>query len=120
MTKITTMSRRTLLTALPASGAALALPNLTGAATLADTPVMALFREWRRLHEAGFGPMTEEEADEVSDRMSLLAKRMMAVPSDSAADLAAKVIALTGFGTFDLSDGFASDFWVELRQLTAI
>lgn len=44
MTKFATMSRRTLLTALPASGVALALP----AAAMADQPdpLVPLYREW--------------------------------------------------------------------------
>lgn len=93
-----TMSRRSLLTALPLGGAALALPAMAGAGD--DTPILRLFRQHQAILDAAGahistadGEVEDEELDRLYYRRSdRIENELMALPSTSAADFAAKFI----------------------------
>lgn len=118
------MSRRTLLIALPASGAALTLP---AAAQPDETEIMCLFRKHQeimaaaRVHVCAATGMDED--DELENLFFRHANRieddMMALPSTCAADMAAKMIVAHGSG--DLSCvPWDDSVWIEARQITAL
>ena len=100
-----TMTRRTALAGiatLPAAavpGAALADPDQ-------QSVILTLFREWDAIYQAGFiyWGRTDEECEKQADRMCRLADRMLEVPITGAADFAALLLAVTGYGDFDPGD----------------
>lgn len=99
------LSRRALLKAAPAALIAGAVPaqGMTMTVTPSpDTPVMALFREWRAHNEWLNGPATDgmpdvEFDDHCADDMAII-ERMMLAPAQNAQDVCAKLIAVTDFG----------------------
>lgn len=110
------MSRRTILAALLASCAALALPDVASASEA--TPMMRLFREWQELGSAcDAGNLPDFECDAIALRMLRLEDEMCATPSQTAADLAAKVIALTSGNFFELPSEPDHPFWQEVSAL---
>ncbi|MHA6686896.1 hypothetical protein [Mesorhizobium sp. A556] len=67
------------------------------------SPIMALFREFEAKYEqAADLSIGEDVATGLLDECSILEKRMLAAPSTSARDFAAKVIAFTRYGDFAL------------------
>lgn len=92
------MNRRDLLTAAPAALVAGALP----AAAATETPVMALFREWRSHNAWLNGPATDGMPDEEFDSLCAddmeMVERMLLEPAHDVRDVCAKLIAVTDFG----------------------
>lgn len=109
------MSRRTLLTALPASGAAAVYP--LSALADAPTPIIGLFRQWERANKDAQGA-SQEERDRAVDLMTALESRMLALPSQSVADLAAKIAVYSSWGDFELP-GREHMLWREMEALIA-
>lgn len=118
------MSRRTLLTALPASGVALTVPQIAQATTT-DTPILRLFREHQKIKRATHafletaGPEISDEYIEArfSTHTDRIEDEMMATPATCAADMAAKMIAAHCNGEFSCL-GWDDPVWLEARQLT--
>ena len=104
-----TVTRRKALT-LTSVGLIAALTSVAEtvkAPAAADTPVMTLFREWeatwsRAGSEAETLPQSEINA--LMDACNDLEARMLALPSLSAVDFAAKYIAHSGYGGFIIED----------------
>lgn len=101
--------RLAMLGGVTATAAALAVgtassPEAVGAADIGLTPIMALFRQWET-----------EWRDEEGDILAV-ERKMLALPSSSAADFAAKLIAHTGYGAFAVDDG--SPLFKEALALT--
>lgn len=99
----------------PAQGAALnPLPS-------ASTPVMSLFREWTRLYDHANDPSTSEaDSEAATDAQLDLEKVLLATPSQTVADFAAKVAAFTSWGVFSLpaeEDDPTFVLWAEARAL---
>lgn len=113
------MNRRALLKAAPAL-ALVGAGTAQGAAST-DTPVMALFREWTRIHDHANDPSISEADSEAATAAQLdLEKVLLATPVQTAADFAAKVAAYTSWGVFSLpaeEDDPAFDLWREARAL---
>ena len=83
-----------------------------------DTPVMRLFRQWHELYEAANDPeITEAECEAICEQYRGIEDRMLALPSECAADFAAKVCAYTSFGAFTLEESVAPELWAEAREL---
>lgn len=98
------MNRRQILTALPITGAALALPLPTHAATgEGDTPMIAAYRGWRAAYDR-LGEVEGEEAfQEACDRMEPIEERMATLPFQNAMDVLAFLAATTRWGDLDRS-----------------
>lgn len=123
MTKSATMSRRTLLTMLPASGVALALP---AAADPGQTEILRLFHRHQKIKLAArdhvctaTGKGEDEELERLFYRHTdKLEDDMMALPSTCAADLAAKMIVAHCDGDFSCLS-WDDPVWIEARRITA-
>lgn len=112
------MKRRSLLKAMPAALVASAVP----AAALghpAETPVSRAFGEWRRQRDIlrhtaqqGF------DGDMEYDRLVALEEKMMALPSQTARDMAIKMVVGHGFGEQTCLD-YDGNVWAEARALVA-
>lgn len=102
-----TMSRRSLLAALPFGGAALALPTIAKAEN--DTPVLRVFREWRTHYEWADGPATDGIGDAawepIDAKRHEIEERLFALPCQGPLDILAKLLAHTLNG-----EDFADDF----------
>ncbi len=110
------MTRRSILTALPATGAAIALPFSAKADT--STPVMRLFHQWEQARSGLSLRHSEEECDRAVDRMTQLEDQMIALPSQNMSDLAAKIVAYSSWGDFGLP-GPENKLWTELQSLVS-
>ncbi len=108
------VSRRAFVT-----GAPLAL--LPGAAAgQEESEILRLFRhhEWlRRQHEAAWRRGDRAAEDRLYERMTGIAERLMAIPSVTAADFAAKAIVDTCRGEL-FPDWESGALWIEARRLT--
>jgi hypothetical protein len=75
----------------------------------ATSPIIDLFRQWDALYHTGFNPDGADDSDPALDRycdeLRRIEHEMCALPAMSAADFAAKVIAVTNYGDFALGDG---------------
>lgn len=91
---------------------------MTGADEKSPTQVMRLFRQWEQDRSNTIHLESEEECDRAFDRMSEIEKQMIALPSQNMADLAAKIIAYTCWGDFELPD-HGSNLWTELKSLVS-
>ncbi|RME99984.1 MAG: hypothetical protein D6773_12135 [Alphaproteobacteria bacterium] len=91
------------------------LPRNTFART--ESPILRLFHEYERLRPALEAAGDEAEADRLYDRMSVLEAEMMALPSVTAADFAAKTIRDSCRGVM-FSDWETGGLWIEARALT--
>ena len=78
---------------------------------LEDSPIMTPFREW----QAGYDAMCADNDDDASvdhehtyitGSLTQLERQMLALPSQDARDLAAKILAVTHFG----------DFFIDMRR----
>ena len=111
-------SRRALLKGAPSAALAIVAGGATAAHAAAPSPILELFREWQVLHAAADEPgISDEKCDAICDQYHRLEDQMLALPSTSAADLAAKLCAYTGFGMFDLHENVAHELWDEAREL---
>ncbi|MEQ1955980.1 hypothetical protein [Mesorhizobium sp. CN2-181] len=86
------------------------------------SPIMTLFEEWDAIYRLGFeqsGSFSDEECDAHCERRRALEEQMEAIPSRSAADLAAKIIAITGYGSFEFAPDVPANIetWKELERL---
>lgn len=96
------MNRRDLITAGRAAG--LTPPALeTGAA---ETPVALLFRQWSELEGTVNGEecegLSDDDMRQMLDSLTDIERALMAEPALSASDVLMKIIAFTGYGTFQL------------------
>ena len=105
-------TRRDLLTAAPAAAL---LAGTTGSALAGDHPeseIMRLFGEWHARYlafEAGhhLRPGDDEAADRLSDEMHEIMQQIALTPARDMRDFAAKMVAITNFGDFDLCGHWA-------------
>ena len=119
-------SRRTLLTALPVTSVALALPAPIFGEPEADTPILRLFRQHRKIIDAAGAHVCAAEGKAEDEELERLFYRradrieaeLMALPCTCAADFAAKVIVDTCQGGL-FSDWETGAIWQEARALTA-
>ncbi len=111
------ISRRTLLTAVPASGVALALPTCASAGN--QTPILKLYAKWQDACDEADNLCTDEEIDNAVDHLVALEDQMMELRSECAADLAAKIGSYTRWGECPDLPPLESPFWDELRVLIA-
>lgn len=102
-----TLSRRSLLTAVPAAGSTMMLKFSAGAQE--DTEILQLFREWRTYFEWAESPatdgMVEEDFNQVCAGRCEIEERMFALPCTCPADVLAKLLALTLDGQDLVDDG---------------
>lgn len=108
-------SRRTLLKGLTASGGVLALAHVAGTNT--PTPVIRLYRRWE-VARAELSGASDDDCDRLGDRLLELEEQMLALPSQNAADLAAKIAAYSHWGDFALPEPDSS-IWAEIGSLIA-
>lgn len=117
------MDRRTFLATAPAVLVAGTVPAI---AASADTPVAALFRDWRaaraeetRLHQTlPIGPVEDAAIDAAGDRRGLIEDALLAAPSESAHDWLLKLAAWTNFGMFNAPDESQNpQLWAEARRM---
>ena len=109
-----TITRRSLLTALPAIGMAGSMACATTVSAEPQTPIMRLFREWdghRVVANEIDAPEAEGEA--ASDRCSQIKAAMMIPPSTCMADFAAKLITDSSDGIFETGEALL----VEARMM---
>ncbi len=98
------LSRRSLLTALPATGAALAVAAPAEAES--QTPVMQLFGQWCRMRDrlerisetVDPGRLTNDRMDRLYAPRDRIEARILAEPCQTAGDFAAKMIIETCLG----------------------
>jgi len=117
------MSRRTLLTALPATGVALALP---AAAETGQTEILRLFHRHQAIKETARTHVCTATGKGEDDELEFLFYRhtdrleseMMALPSTCAADMAAKMIVAHCDGDFSCLP-YDDPVWIEARALTS-
>ncbi|WP_424990646.1 hypothetical protein [Fluviibacterium sp. S390] len=109
------ISRRTLLTAVPASGVALALP--TDAQTA--TPIQRLYEQWLVLWDEVENLSADDQIDRATDRLIALENQMIELPSQCTADLAAKIAAYTRWGDCPELPQPGGLLWEELRMQIA-
>ena len=106
------MNRRQLIAAAPAI---MAFPMASSGQ--AETPIMALFREWQRLHDYlnyGAGCSLPEAEHEVGcNELTAIEDRIEAYPAQNAQDIIAKLLSWSSYGDFDISTNEA--FWEEAR-----
>ena len=113
------MNRRDLIKAAPVALVGCAMP--VQAET--ETPVAALFREWTeaRATEAATYATTDDEAEHnrAWDAAWDAEKRLLAAPSQNAADVLMKLAAWSRFGTDDseASSRHLAPVWAEARAL---
>lgn len=88
MAATTHIPRRGFLKAIPAAGAALAVPAMAGAE--GESPLRALYREWRDFSSWVNSPatkgITDEEFDRLTDVLNEHVARVVAAPSQSHLD----------------------------------
>lgn len=121
------ITRRALMVAAPAvalAGPAAAQGPMLNIGRPDETPVAALFREWRDYYAWLNGPATRgidnEDFDKLSDRLIDMEDRIIRTPAKGAQDVLMQVIAYTGYGDGGLPDlAAAPDFWAEARALVA-
>ena len=109
------MKRRETFTA-PLALAALAAPSFAGAST--ESEILRMFAEWRATETfANSHDITDAEFAAAEDRMADLQGRILALPTTTAPELAAKVM-MVGEGQ-DMNDHSAPclALWAELRTL---
>lgn len=119
------MKRRALLKSIPAVAVLPALAAVPAVAA-AETPVMALFREWRVASQAcdiaGREQPDTPEGDAIFEalleKVGDIEAALMKAPCQTAQDFVAKVTAWTGYGVHTLPDE-AQDarLWAEARAL---
>lgn len=97
------VSRRAILAAAPSLAAPMALLPASIAEASADTPLLALYRQWQGLH-ARFVAVPDEESDAAYHAMRAVETRLEAEPVTCLEDLAAKVLVGTSEGDFPPSD----------------
>lgn len=111
-------TRRALLKAAPA----LALVGAVPAAASTDTPVMAMFREWKRISaemHAAYAAKDDDAGDRACDARWAHEQILIHEPSQCEQDLLLKIIAWTDAGETDLEVGnpHLSTVWSEMRAL---
>ncbi|MEQ1955214.1 hypothetical protein [Mesorhizobium sp. CN2-181] len=82
--------------------------------------IMKLFEEWDELHRHTCNlECSDEEMDGYTRRSSELERQMVALPSTTIMDLAAKIIAVTGYGAYEFSRDAKpnAEIWAELDLL---
>lgn len=85
---------------------------------LAPSQIMADFREWKRTDAAAKDlSISEQQCDALTDAACEIEGRMMATPAVTAQELAAKIVALTSDGTFNLDGKGADALWADIRRL---
>jgi hypothetical protein len=108
-------SRRTLLKGLTASGGVLALAHASRTHT--PTPIIRLYRRWE-VARAELCGASDDDCDRLADRLFELEDQMLALPSQSAADIAAKIAAYSHWGDAALPEP-GSALWTEIGSLIA-
>lgn len=105
------MNRRSLLLTPPAVAVATLLPVASPAAVEpAETPVLALFRQWRDLFQlANRTDILDEVGDKAGDDLLAVEEAMLAEPCTCLADFAAKVYADTSGGDFFASKALIAE-----------
>lgn len=78
------------------------------------TPIMTLFAEWNALRDRSDEPgLSAEEVTHRCDETDEAMARLLALPPQNAADLAAKVMCFTHYGNYSLEEFQGGD---ELMQ----
>ncbi|RWR28853.1 hypothetical protein D2T31_12130 [Sinirhodobacter populi] len=114
------MKRRDLLTA--ALAAPLAAVPAVAVAETAETPVMALFREWASywtwLNSPATREMDEDDFSKLTDHADDLTMRIAKTAAKNTRDLVAKFVALSDYGEMGLPDPEKTpELWAEARAL---
>ncbi|MFI0844472.1 hypothetical protein [Mesorhizobium sp. IMUNJ 23232] len=82
--------------------------------------IMKLFDEWDALYRYTYHlECPDDEMDGYTDRMLELERQIVALPASTAVDLAAKIVALTGYGVYEFSPDARPNIatWTELERL---
>lgn len=113
------MNRRALITAGPVTALA-AVIAWRAQAEPAETPVMALYREWKGLEVAAktAGNTGDDQADKPYwDALYEVEDRLFLIPAADLADMMIKLGVATGFGEWGINNG--PTLWAEARALVA-
>lgn len=107
------MNRRSFLCAAPAIG--LAFPS---ASLAEDTPILKLFRKWDELHWSGYDlTKPDRELDLVYHEQKRIEREMMVSRVQGYADFAAKLVAYTCYGDFEVATDGGHDLIAEAKEL---
>ena len=116
------MNCRAIVRPLCTAPAALSASKMGASTQKPETPVMALFRQWRILMDYinTDDEMTDEKMGPLYELQRSLTVTMMREPSTDAQDHLAKIIASTTWGEHDLEDDGTAEFWAEARALMGV
>lgn len=110
------VDRRTALSAIPVMDTA---SIVSADAVPVDSPILRLFCEWEATYAKAATVEPESEAGELLARCNVIEKKMISLPTSSAADFAAKIIVFTGYGGFSLESDKGSPLIKEAKALVA-
>ncbi|MDB6454685.1 hypothetical protein [Falsirhodobacter sp. 20TX0035] len=117
------MNRRSLIRCAPAAGMAALLAGAVPVIAQAqgETPIMAMFQQWKQAHDySNERGLDEETADAALAEAIEIENQMIAMPCQSMQDLAAKICAYTSFGAFALSDSVMPELWAEMAAMVEV
>lgn len=124
------MKRRDLMKVAPVAFIAGAVPAVAGlpamavapACAEAETPILALYRQWSLINDGLSDEIWDVRGDEAFSvevaRANAIAQEMLLLPAQSATEFVAKAAAWSCFGDFGLDDmPDPKAFWAEARAL---
>lgn len=119
------IARRAVLKGAPAAlVAALTAGDVNAACTIAmaETPIMALFREWQAAWDASMVyDLTDAEREVHVDEQLRIEELIVALPALNAADFVAKVTTASSYGGFGLPYFLDEpEFWAEARAVLGV
>lgn len=119
----TQITRRNLIAAAPLAGLSAASLSSVGNAAVAETPIMALYREWQTLFAAE-AQIPDTDSDDVSpewtaarERTAAVEQRIAALPCSTPLDWIIKISLATGSGAFACPADEWRGLWKEARAL---
>ncbi|GAB5447166.1 twin-arginine translocation signal domain-containing protein [Gymnodinialimonas sp.] len=121
MQAITGPTRRHAIAAIGAATATVGISTAHPGDAPASTPIQGLFRQWQAANARANGA-DDSDFDAALDTVNELERRIADTPSQTVADLAAKVVAISGDGGFDLSENAGPNnpkLWAEIRGVLA-
>ena len=92
--------------------------GVTAALMQDETPIMAMFREWLELYR--LDPADDAALNAQVDQMNDLQGRICAAPSITVADFAAKLVAHTNFGGFEIENADGAAIYAEASALLGV
>jgi hypothetical protein len=103
------MDRRQVLTRLPLVPVAVTGLTTETLAAAAPSELMRLFEEWDACDRGAWLVESVEQSDALCDQMRRIETAMLAIPATTAAEYAAKIVALTSYGDWMPSRKFIAE-----------